>query len=37
MSERRTFAVLRDHEVAGLLDEAGDSAAGLRMAGLRHT
>ncbi len=37
MAERRTFAVLRDHEVAGLLDEAGDSAAGLRMAALVAT
>ena len=37
MAERLTFAVLQDHEVAGLLDEAGDSAAGLRMAALVAT
>jgi integrase/recombinase XerD len=37
MTERTTVAVLRDHEVAGLLGEAGESAAGLRMAALIAT
>ncbi len=37
MAERITVAVLQEHEVAGLLDEAGDSAAGLRMAALVAT
>ncbi len=37
MTERMTVAVLQDHEVTGLLGEAGDSAAGLRMAALVAT
>ena len=37
MAEGITVAVLQEHEVGGLLDEAGDSAAGLRMAALVAT
>ena len=37
MAERLTFAVLQDHEVAGLLDEAGDSAAGACVVAVSYT